>query len=320
MQESFNFSSCSTDLNKFDSQWDKLENFLTSYGLSGVELFVDQNTPADIPNNLVTGVHLPYWMGQHRCWLDPTVFNQKMDDFERQVLYGGHCKSDIIGNFNKSLKNATKLEAAYGVFHVAYSEPNYIFENNFQCTNIDVFKTTANFLNESMKTFDNGEPPVRIFFENLWWPGLTLLDNDAVYKFIDMLEFDNWAFLLDTGHLIAAIGNCITEDTAIDAVLDKLSTLDQEIIDKIEGMHFHCGTSGGYKCVDPQKYKKDNSSMFFDAMEYVNVIDPHLPFTSRKCREIVNFISPQFLTHEFISLDIEDLTWKIQTQLNALYG
>lgn len=320
MKESFNFSLCSTDLTKFDYQWDNLKTFLAFHGLSGVELFIDQNSSSDIPKNLITGVHLPYWMGHHRCWIDPSVFDQEMEDFERQILYGGHSKSEVLINFRQSLKNAAALEAEYGVFHVAYSEPSYIFEKKFECTNSDVLVTTASFLNESMAFFEKNEPPIRIFFENLWWPGLTLLNNDAIYEFTDMLEFDNWAFLLDTGHLIAAIGNCMTEENAIDAVLDALSCLDKRIIDRIEGIHFHCGTSGGYKCIDPKKYRKNDSSMLFDAMQYVNSVDPHKPFTSKRCREIVNFIEPQYLTHEFVSTDIDDLTNKIQTQLNALYA
>lgn len=320
MKETVNFSLCETDLGKFDGKWSELGSFLKGHGLSGVELFIDQRPLPTIPKELITGVHLPYWMGHHRAWVDDSVFCREMGELEILLVYGGCSKEDVICNFRQTLMNAVSLEAAYGVFHVAYSEPSYIFAREFECTDIDVFRTTADFLNKSVADFPNGEPPVRLFFENLWWPGLTLLDPSAVLQFTEMLEFDNWAFVLDTGHLIAAVGNCFQEDRGVDAVLNVLSRHNDAIIDRIEGIHFHCGMSGGYAhnkfegCYDP-----DDENMFFEAMKYVNIIDPHQPFTSERCREIVDFVSPDFLTHEFLSWDLAELDHKIRTQRHALY-
>jgi hypothetical protein len=60
--------------------------------------------------------------------------------------------------------------------------------------------------------------------------------------------------------------------------------------------------------------------MLLEAMKCVNIIDPHLPFTSDRCREIIDFVSPDFLTHEFISLDLAELDYKIKTQRQALHN
>lgn len=321
MKETINFSLCKTDLAKFDGKWDILKNFLKNHNLSGVELFVDQSPLPQLPNELIIGVHLPYWMGHHRAWADNSVFSCEMEEFEKLFMYGGNCREEVISNFREALSNAASLGAAYGVFHVAYSEPGYIFGHEFECTDLDVFKTTADFLNQSVSDFPHGEPPVRLFFENLWWPGLTFLDPVGVLEFTEMLEFDNWAFVLDTGHLIAAVGNCFHEDQGVDAVLNVLSRHCDEFIDRIEGIHLHCGMSGGYVknkfkgCYDP-----DNGSMLLEAMKCVNIIDPHLPFTSDRCREIIDFVSPDFLTHEFISLDLAELDYKIKTQRQALHN
>lgn len=321
MKETVNFSLCETDLGKFDGKWDELGSFLKGHGLSGVELFIDQRPLPEIPKGLITGVHLPYWIGHHRAWIDNSVFCREMGELERLLVYGGRSREEVICNFKQVLRNAASLDAAYGVFHVAYSELSYIFARKFECTDIDVFRTTADFLNECIADFHNGEPPVRLFFENLWWPGLTLLDPVSVLEFTEMLEFDNWAFVLDTGHLIAAVGNCFQEDQGIDAVLNTLSIHSDEVLDRIEGMHFHCGVSGGYAHNKYEGfYDPDDENMFFEAMKYVNTIDPHQPFTSERCREIVDFVSPDFLTHEFLSRDLAELDHKIRTQRHALYN
>jgi hypothetical protein len=319
-----NFSLCETDLGKFDRDWGKLKEFLAFHGLDGVELFVNHDPLPEIPKDVVVGTHLPFWPSLHGALLDNNLFNKEMEDFERALLYGGHSKDEVVDNFRQSMLNASSLDAAYGVFHIAYSDPSYIFSDRNDCTDSDVLKTTADFLNESVSEFPDGEPPVRIFFENLWWPGLTLLDPVAISEFIEMLEFDNWAYILDTGHLIAAIGNCKEEDCAVDAVINVFSRHNDDLIDRIEGMHFHCGLSGGHVCLpfedfhDPEK--TDGPSMLLEAVKYINTIDPHMPFTTERCREIVDFISPDYLTHEFIAMGLEDLENKIVTQRAALHG
>jgi hypothetical protein len=161
-----------------------------------------------------------------------------MDDNEKFFLFGGNDRQDVIGNFRSSLENAASINAGYGVFHVAYVELDHVFTRDFGVSDIEVMDTTAEFLNESVSVFPNGEPPVKLFFENLWWPGLNLLDPAATMHFMDSLEFGNWAFTLDTGHLMNAIMNCTEEKTAIDSVLEVLGRYSEDIIDMIEGMHF----------------------------------------------------------------------------------
>jgi hypothetical protein len=255
----------------FNGEWGRLEDFLKTYDLNGVELFINQDPiPADVPDRLIIGTHLPYWAALHRVWEDDSVFDKGVNDLEKAFLYGGNSKAELLDNFRKSLANASSLGANYAVFHVAYSEPSYIFSHDAECSNLDVFRTTADFLNSAVSVLDNGEPPVRIFFENLWWPGLTLIDPAEVSMFTDMLNFDNWAFVLDTGHLIAAIGNCTDEGQAVDAVLNQLSSHDDDLVDRIEGMHLHCGLSGGYSRNAFEDYhdpdNDDPSSVLFEAM------------------------------------------------------
>lgn len=65
-----NFSLHESDLSRFENDWNKVKSFVRSHGLDGVELFIDHNLLPDFPSGIVKGVHLPYWMGRHRAWMD----------------------------------------------------------------------------------------------------------------------------------------------------------------------------------------------------------------------------------------------------------
>ena len=321
-----NFSLHESDLSRFGNDWNKVESFLHSRGLDGVELFVDHTTLQDFPSGVVEGVHLPYWMGRHRAWVDENAFNEDMDENEKFFLFGGHDRQDVIGNFRNALKNAASLNAKYGVFHVAYVELDHVFTRDFGVSDIEVMDTTAEFLNESVSVLPKGEPPVRLFFENLWWPGLNLLDTAATMHFVNSLEFENWAFTLDTGHLMNAIMNCTEEKTAINSVLEVLGRYPGNIIDRIEGMHFHCSLSGDYQMriakegVPEGYYDLSFHERLIAVMEHVSKIDQHMPFTDERCREIVDFVRPRFLTHEFETNGLSELDLKLRTQIQALRG
>jgi len=325
MKELVNFSLQENDMKMFDSDWGKLRDFLVRHGLDGVELFVDSSPlPDNIPKDLVVGVHLPYWMGRHRAWVDPSVFSQDMEDFERIYVFGGGSRGEVIDTFRKALDNAHVLEASYAVFHVSYAELEQVYTRSFDCTDYDVLETTAEFLNEAVSVYPGGEPPVRLFFENLWWPGLTFLDPMNVEYFASLLDFDNWAFVLDTGHLMNATMKCDDENCSINVVLDVLSNHSPEFIKRIEGMHFHCSLSGEFmrRSMGMELPEGFESLPFHErlmsVMEILNQMDHHMPFSSENCSRIVDMVSPDFLTHEFVSSDLRSLEEKLCTQTKAL--
>ena len=325
MKELMNLSLYEADMCVFDSDWGNIEEFLKKHDLDGIELFVDHSPIPDIPSKLIEAVHLPYWMGRHRAWVDDSVFSSEMDEFEKFFLFGGSSRDEVISNFQRSMDNALSLEAAYGVFHVAYVEMENVFTRDFNCSDRDVMDTTAEFLNESVNIYPNGEPPIRLFFENLWWPGLTFLDPVDTQYFIDQLDFENWAFILDVGHLMNATMVCTNENDSIDMVLSVLSKYSDELMDRFEGIHFHHSLSGnfmqGKKCIDvPDNYcDLSFSERFGKVMDVVGQIDHHLPFKSNKCSKIVDLVSPDYLTHEFMLGDFESIDYKISTQRSALH-
>ncbi len=319
-----NFSLHDCDLSLFEHDWNKVGSFLHTHGLDGVELFIDHTPLPDFPCGVVKGVHLPYWMGKHRAWVDESAFHEDMDENERFFLFGGCDRQDMITNFINALENAASINAEYGVFHVAYVEPHHVFTRNFEVSDIEVMDSTAEFLNSSVALLSGREPPVKLFFENLWWPGLNLLDTAATMHFVDSLEFENWAFTLDTGHLMNAIMNCTDERHAIDSVLEVLERYPEDIIGRMEGMHFHCSLSGDYQMqvaksgVPAGYHELPFHERLVAVMEHISKIDQHMPFTDERCKEIVDFVKPRFLTHEFETNSLPELDRKLRTQIQAL--
>ncbi len=326
MKELINLSLYENDMKMFAYDWGMIRNFLVRHDLDGLELFVDSSPLPDVPADLIEGVHLPYWMGRHRAWVDPSAFSQDMARSEKMYLFGGSNRAEVIANFRDSLDNAAILDASYAVFHVSYAEPEQVFTRNFHCTDNDVLRTTAEFLNEAVSVYSGEEPPVRLFFENLWWPGLTFLTPENVEHFTSLLDFDNWAFVLDTGHMMNATERCEEQESSIDVVMDVLSGQTEDFIRRIEGMHFHCSLSGGFMRASanmevPAGFDEmDFHERLLSVMGVLEQIDQHMPFTSAKCSRIVDLVSPDFLTHEFVSTDLRSLDNKISIQRRALHG
>lgn len=314
-KESMNFSIYEYDLKKFDDSWDNLRRLLKRLQIDGLELLVNfEEVPKGIPTDLVTSVHLPSFMGWYRLWEDENFsVPEYIPEESVKYFYGGHSREELISNFCECLSYASVLKPEYGVFHAAYTEIDTAFQKTQPYSDHDILKGTAEFLNEVASRFPGGEPPFDIYIENLWYPGLTFLNPDAALDFIGQLEFKRWNLLLDTGHLMNATRSCCEEEDAIDTVLEVLGRLDEEVIDRIDGIHFQLSTSGNY--LNEMKEPENYSTMILDEKyaciyELLRNVDQHRPFSSARCGEIVDFVSPHFLIHELqakTALEIEEV-------------
>lgn len=322
-KELVNFSIYEYDLQKFDNDWNNLRNLLKKHELDGIELLVNfEEVPAGIPADLVISVHLPSFMGWYRLWEDENFkIPEEIPDESVKYFYGGYSREEIISNFCDCLSYASILEPAYGVYHAAYTEISSAFEKAQPYSDREILKANAEFLNEVASRFPGGEPPFDIYIENLWYPGLTFLNPDAAAGFIDKLEFKRWKLLLDTGHLMNATGSCNDEEGAIDKVLELLERLDEEIIERINGIHLQLSTSGNYQneTEEPENYHKMALDEKYACIyELLKNVDQHRPFSSDRCREIVDFISPCFITHELPGMTAGEIDDNIGRQIKAL--
>jgi hypothetical protein len=322
-KEFINFSIYEYDLKKFGDDWDNIRRFIGENQIDGVEMLVNfDEIPAGIPADIVGAVHLPSFTGWYRLKTDREfkVLDCFRDGSEK-YFYGGRSYTEVTENFRTCLKNASILSPAYGVYHGGYIETEQSFRRDKFSSDRDVLTATAEFLNETALGFPDKEPPFDIFIENLWCPGLTFLEPEAVAEFCDNLEFKKWGLLLDTGHLMNASKSCYTEDDGIDCVLSVLDRQEKNVIDNIKGLHFHFSASAEYhnSMTEPDNFSEmDINDKFMSVMEHFGKIDRHMPFSSERCREIINYIKPDYLTHEFIRQTYEEIDSALKQQKKAI--
>ncbi|PWR75835.1 TIM barrel protein [Methanospirillum stamsii] len=323
MKEIINISGYSVDLSRYNDSWEDVRTFVQNMGCSGVELLMGGEHDDTIPRFLISSVHLPGWLGWVRLWREPETVPVGCDPLKKSYYFGAATPGDLVRTFCDNLTKAARLGAAYAVFHITHIELDEFFTRNHRYTRWEVLSSAASFLNTACKSFHGGEPPVPIGFENLWWPGLTFLSQEEVDYFVDRLEFDNWIFVLDTGHLMNAL-DVNNEVEGIQKVLSALNRLSDKTLERIQSVHLQCSISGQYQkehffCRPPQGFTDlDYGDQISLLMPMISELDQHLPFKNPECIQILEKIRPDYVVHEFTSRSREELEKKIMTQRKAL--
>lgn len=318
-----NFSTHAIHLDQFERDWGQVRAFVTRSGLDGIELLIGDDPPPDLPAGLVRGVHLPYWIRWLEIWragADAAVSAE-----EREFLAGGARDARHMVALQRRLwRQAAALRPEYAVFHVGHLTLEESFTRRYTFSAEAVVNATIDLLNATAATFPGGEPPVRLWLENLWWPGLTFADPALAEAFVQRLRFENWGFVLDTGHLINTCPDVADEDAAVDLVLERLALLSPQARARIEGLHLSLSLSGPYQRGAPALPDGFGALPFAEryvlARDHVARIDEHRPFTTPRCREIVAAARPRVITHELSRLDRDELERNLGIQRRALAG
>ncbi|NJP05477.1 MAG: sugar phosphate isomerase [Chloroflexaceae bacterium] len=323
MQELLNFSVHPGDIGRFDDDWSAVADYVHGHGLDGIELLIGDAAPPAMPPGMTVAVHLPFWVSWLTIWQGHSP--PPWSDLER-YLSGGRNAEELVLNLRQSWLHAAHLQPAYMVFHVCHVELAHAFTRAYTYTSADVCRAAADLLNATAATFPNGEPPVRVFLENLWWPGLTFTDAEATDALVERLTWNNWAFVLDTGHLMNTHSALFDESEAVAYVLAQIEQLPSAIRQRIEGVHLHTSLSGAYQQQAQQQGLPDQFAQRSRAQQYglvhehVTHIDQHQPFTTTGCADIVAALCPHFITHEFIGTDTEHCNASIRTQRAVLHA
>jgi hypothetical protein len=247
----------------------------------------------------------------------------------QELIYycGGQNRGDLVNTQRRLWLSAASLNPHYAVLHVSHIELPHAFTREYTYTNAEVIDAVADMLNTTAATFPAGEPPVRLYLENLWWPGLTLTQPEMALRLASRLTFENWAIVLDTGHLMNNNHTLTTQEEGIDFTLQTLSILPRQITERIEGLHFHYSLSGQYQ----QEKTEAGLPAGFSEMDALSQrgmaganayqIDQHNPFSSPRCGEIVDALTGlRFLTHEFLTATQDEYNSKLTTQQAALHN
>jgi len=302
--------------------WDVVGSFIRAEGLDGIELVLgngDRNVP--VPDGLVKTVHLPIWPGWTRPWKEPQSVLAGFDPAGIAAHYGAPTREKLMERFCRNLGRAKAYRAAYAVVHASHYEPGETGSEPGRYRSREILAATASFANALASRYPGREPPVTLAFENLWFPGLTFLDPGEVEYFTGLLTFDNWIFVLDTGHLMNAL-QAVSERGGIRDVIQVIGRLPVESRHRIRALHLHCSTSGEYRqaqssfgILPGMTYRKKARAL----ADYHRQIDEHRPFSDPACRKIVALLRPEYLVHEFVINTPEGMQAAIRQQ-KALLG
>ncbi len=274
-----------------------LDSLLKSVRCDGLEILTSHSPIDPVYSPYTVSVHLPYSSDWLSAWEGRPY--EMSEDFARYYMYG-RDRDEIAETIRNMIACAAPLNPAHGVIHASNVSLKELRLRKYSGDSSEILKKFCEMMNSAVSLFPDGEPPFRLAFENLWWPGLRL-QRDSDYRILESrLEFENWGICLDTGHLMNTLPGIYTEQDGIDALLKIFDGYSQDLKDSISAMHFHYSASARYReAFEEVHYEGGPITDFIDdAYEHISTLDQHLPFSDPRCRELIDAISPDLVIHE----------------------
>ncbi|MCL1912419.1 MAG: hypothetical protein FWG10_00705 [Eubacteriaceae bacterium] len=298
-----NFTTNDFDAGRYSCNAD-LINFYNEFSLDGVELMqgVNELEGIALPGDVV-GVHLRYFTSWMDLWLgDIKRLHSEYGDNETvEEIYGGSTKGALTAAFKDNLDFASKYNPEYLVYHVSECQLSESMLRCYHYNSKQVAAETAKLVDSFAQSIPKD---VWFLYENLWYPGLDMLDVDLAYRLIGATVYRKTGIMLDIGHLMNTNISLRGVDEGVDYIHSVLDTYPDLSI--IKGIHLHLSLSGEYAqnlmaswIPGPGSYKERRSAL----MRHIYNIDNHVPFPSRRINEIIERINPLYLTLEFMSID-----------------
>jgi len=313
-----NISAYDFDLERLGGE-DGVRNLVEAGGVSGTEMLTGHFPAPAGMRGLVKAVHLPYavdwfsgWNGRHEL--------DGLSDEQCLFLCYGRDRGEMVATVAGMIANAAPLRPAYGVMHAASPDLYRVFSQRNGFSDRDVLAALAELLNSAVSAFPGGEPPFPLALENLWWPGLRLMDRSEVSELERRLEFESWTLCLDTGHLMNALRDCREEEAAVEGVERALDRLGDDSLERIGAMHLHLSLSADYQ---ERTISRGESAEYLEAdidgklsMAYPHFgrMDWHSPFETDACLRIVDRARPAHVTHEFVTPCRDELEARLAKQ------
>ncbi|MDR0887655.1 MAG: sugar phosphate isomerase/epimerase [Candidatus Methanoplasma sp.] len=290
---------------------------LNAIGCDGLELFTLYDKIDDCYRGIAPAVHLPFAIDWYRGWEERADIEEFNEISVRPVLFG-RDRAEIVDNIRRFITVAADIDPAYGVLHAGNSNIDDVMLRTLHDDDRKVLDAFVEMVNTVVSGFPGGEPPFRLAFENLWGSGLKMIRKWEFELFERKLEFDNWGFCLDTGHMMNTLPDAYTEEQAINGLLHIFDGYSESIKDRIGTMHFHVSTSAEYRNTFPEEERPAWETMqetITRSYPHIMKIDQHRPFSDPRCVELVDAISPDFVTHEMIGSGSGDAITDLKQQL-----
>ena len=269
---------------------------LYSVGCDGLELLTSFEPVDPVYREYAETVHLPYAVDWLAAWDGrPYDFD---DESTRYIMYG-RDQEEVVDNLETAINCAASVSPAHGVLHAANADIFDLRHKRYLRDPKYVLRAFTDMVNQTVARMPGGEPPFKIVFENLWWPGLRLLDESDFNFLQDRLEFDNWGFCIDTGHMMSSIPRIYTEQDGIEALKEVFMGYSRDLIRRVSAVHFHWSASGKYRESFQEQDMGDDAYKFYcDAYNHVSQIDHHMPFKDPACKELLDILEPTYVIHE----------------------
>ncbi len=324
MLKLMNLSTHSSDMDKFEGDYSRIQQFLKRHELHGLELIQqDQWNAGVILPSMIVGLHMRFWP----IWLD--FWKNDKKELARQFgeeavythYYGGSTKKAIVEHYRSELKTAGSMGVEYVVFHVSHVQLEHCYNYRFSYDDGDVVEAFIEMINE---VFDGVNASFDLLLENLWWPGLTLLDRKIAARLMEGIRFPNKGFMLDIGHLMNTNRELAGEEEAVGYILEVLDRL-EDLSVSIEGIHLNSSLSGEYVKREIRSYEEHpDKESFFDrylkAFSHISKIDRHIPFTHPSIKKVIQYVNPQYLVYEFAAESLNELDKCMEMQNRVLQG
>ncbi len=315
MLQLVNLSNYCSDTELIHNNAEVLQAFLHYHRLDGIEMmFCDPWDKKVYRKEWIHGAHLRFWPSWLDFWRGDQAELQRQFGSQEQVraCYGGNTREEWLAVYRENIRQAQAAGVKYMVFHVCHARMSEIFNCDFSATDQEVIETVIELVNALTEELS---ADTELLFENLWWPGLTLLDKDLTAMLLDGTNHRNVGLMLDTGHLMNTNTELKTEAEGVRYILDTVKNLGP-YRRYIKGIHLHRSLSGEY-AKSSRQVAGEQASMA-DIMNHVMKIDEHLPFSTPDARQIINYINPKYLIHEFINKSMDEWSKKIVVQQQAL--
>lgn len=318
MKTVMNFTTCYEDTNRYRDQAD-LKRYLKDFALDGLEVLeAGADTRQIIDPKDAVGVHLKYYPGWMDFWTgDEARLMIEYGDWDACVQhYGGRDRQAMIEAYRKNLQFVNRMQPEYMVLHVADCSMIESMRRVYHYTDAQVVDATCELMNQVTDTL-TCKP--WLLYENLWYPGLNMLDPDMVQRLMANTHYPKCGVMLDTGHIMHTNPDLRTPDEAVDHIHRVLDLYPD--LDFIKGIHLSQSLTGEHAKALMQTWQPvegDYQTRIWEVMGHIFEIDTHKPFTTHRVRELVERIQPEYLVLELITGSREEHAGLLAHQLHYL--
>lgn len=292
-------------------------------GCFGAEVISCPPYGTDTVRNCTVGYHLMFYPN----WIDFYRGNSaylKEHFGEEKAWREYYCCEDDAGfeaQLIEDMDRAESLGAEYAVMHCADISNEEVLLGRTIHTNEEVIRTTAELMNRVMRKKNYS---FILLFENLFVPGMTLINADETRLLFDLVEYKNKGIMLDTGHLMAALRlsgklNEPSESAAADGILSVLHE-HGELIKYIKGMHLHrCSLDMPIEEYTlPQQPHKDFAERSGQCYARILALDTHSPLETAAMHSVIDAVKPKYIVHELSAATPAAKAEAVQKQLRSI--